>query len=95
MFIKFRFWRLCALKFQTGEYALLNTSLYKHGYFINNTNKTRLSIDFRFIPKANLKNNKSSLTKRRKIYLRFIFFKAKCNGKKLINKISKFIIFEQ
>lgn len=54
------------LNLQSGEYALLNTSIYKHGDFLNKTNKTRVSMDFRFIPKKHLKNAKSSLTTRKK-----------------------------
>ena len=51
------------LNLTAGQYALLNTSIYKHGDILNKTNKTRISMDFRFIPKAFLKNQKSSLTK--------------------------------
>ena len=46
-----------------GQYALLNTSIYKHGDILNKTPKTRVSMDFRFIPKNLLNENKSSLTK--------------------------------
>ncbi len=51
------------LNLKAGEYAILNTSIYKHGDILNKTNKTRISMDFRFIPDIQLKNNKSSLTK--------------------------------
>ena len=51
------------LNLQPGEYAILNTSIYKHGDFINKTGKTRVSMDFRFIPTNFLSNNKSSLTR--------------------------------
>ena len=52
------------LNLKAGEYALLNTSIYKHGDFINQTRKTRVSMDFRFIPNKFLNNNVSSLTKK-------------------------------
>ena len=52
------------LNLQSGEYAILNTSIYKHGDFINKTRKTRVSMDFRFIPNIFLTNNVSSLTKK-------------------------------
>jgi len=51
------------LNLDSGEYAILNTSIFKHGDFINKTGKTRVSMDFRFIPSKNLKDEKSSLTK--------------------------------
>ena len=50
-----------------GEYAILNTSIYKHGDFINKTGKTRVSMDFRFIPNIFLSNDVSSLTKKIKL----------------------------
>jgi len=52
------------LNLQPGEYAILNTSIFKHGDFINKTRKTRVSMDFRFIPNSFLTNNVSSLTKK-------------------------------
>ena len=54
------------LNLKPGEYAILNTSIYKHGDFINKTRKTRVSMDFRFIPNIFLSNNSSSLTKKKK-----------------------------
>ncbi len=54
------------LNLNSGEYALLNTSIYKHGDFLNKTGKTRVSIDFRFIPESHLRNAKTSITKGRK-----------------------------
>ena len=51
------------LNLKPGQYALLNTSIFKHGDILNKTNKTRVSMDFRFIPSFLLKDNKSSLTK--------------------------------
>ena len=51
------------LNLKSGEYAILNTSIFKHGDFLNKTGKTRVSMDFRFIPKKHLNNEKSSLTK--------------------------------
>ena len=51
------------LNLKPGQYALLNTSIYKHGDILNETNKTRISMDFRFIPNKNLNNEKVSLTK--------------------------------
>ena len=51
------------LNLKSGEYALLNTSIYKHGDLINETGETRVSMDFRFIPEKQLTETKSSLTK--------------------------------
>ena len=50
------------LNLKSGEYAIFNTSIYKHGDLINKTNKTRVSMDFRFIPDQYLKNTKVSKT---------------------------------
>ncbi len=50
------------LNLESGEYAILNTSIYKHGDLINKTNKTRISMDFRFIPDIYLNNKKVSKT---------------------------------
>ena len=55
------------LNLKPGEYAILNTSIYKHGDFINKTGKTRVSMDFRFIPNIFLSNDVSSLTKKIKL----------------------------
>ena len=52
------------LNLRAGEYALLNSSFYKHGDILNETNKTRVCMDFRFIPNFQLSEDKSSLTKR-------------------------------
>ena len=52
------------LNLKPGEYAILNTSIYKHGDLINKTRKTRVSMDFRFIPNIFLSNDVSSLTKK-------------------------------
>ena len=52
------------LNLKPGEYAILNTSIYKHGDFMNLTKKTRVSMDFRFIPNIFLNNDESSLTKK-------------------------------
>ena len=51
------------LNLNPGQYALLNTSIYKHGDFLNATNKTRISMDLRFIPNSKLTNENISLTK--------------------------------
>ena len=51
------------LNLNPGQYALLNTSIYKHGDILNETNKTRISMDFRFIPNSKLNNQSFSLTK--------------------------------
>lgn len=51
------------LNLNPGQYALLNTSIYKHGDFLNVTNKTRISMDLRFIPNSKLTNENISLTK--------------------------------
>ena len=48
------------LNLKSGEYAILNTSIFKHGDLINKTTKTRVSMDFRFIPDINLNNTKVS-----------------------------------
>ena len=45
------------------SFALINTSIFKHGDILNKTNKTRVSMDFRFIPSFLLNDDKSSLTK--------------------------------
>ncbi len=50
------------LNLKSGEYAILNTSIFKHGDLINKTNKTRVSMDFRFIPDIHLNNTKVSKT---------------------------------
>ena len=50
------------LDLKSGEYAILNTSIYKHGDLINKTSKTRVSMDFRFIPDIHLINTKVSKT---------------------------------
>ncbi len=51
------------LNLNPGQYALLNTSIYKHGDILNETNKTRISMDFRFIPISKLTEGRISLTK--------------------------------
>ena len=51
------------LNLNPGQYALLNTSIYKHGDILNETKKTRISMDFRFIPISKLTEGRSSLTK--------------------------------
>ena len=51
------------LNLKQGEYAILNTSIFKHGDILNETNSTRVSMDFRFIPNKLLNNNNISLTK--------------------------------
>tara|TARA_B100000212_G_scaffold187580_1_gene141537 strand:- start:454 stop:1161 length:708 start_codon:yes stop_codon:yes gene_type:complete len=50
------------LNLKPGEYALLNTSIFKHGDILNKTNRTRVSMDFRFIPVYLLMDQKKSLT---------------------------------
>ena len=52
------------LNLNPGEYALLNTSIYKQGDFINKTGKTRVTMDFRVIPNIFLSKDISSLTKK-------------------------------
>ena len=51
------------LNLKKGHYAVLNTSVFKHGDKINTTGETRLSCDFRFIPlhvlEANHRDNVS------------------------------------
>ena len=51
------------LNLNPGQYALLNTSIYKHGDILNETKKTRISMDFRFIPISKLSEGRISLTK--------------------------------
>lgn len=51
------------LNLKPGQYALLNTSIYKHGDLLNETKKTRISMDLRFIPNSKLNSEKLSLTK--------------------------------
>ncbi len=51
------------LNLMPGEYAILNTTMYKHGDLYNKTGKTRVSMDFRFIPTVHLSKEKSSLSK--------------------------------
>ena len=51
------------LNLNPGQYALLNTSIYKHGDLMNETNKTRISMDLRFIPNSKLTDDNISLTK--------------------------------
>ncbi len=51
------------LNLNPGQYALLNTSIYKHGDILNKTKKTRISMDFRFIPISKLTEGRISLTK--------------------------------
>ncbi len=51
------------LNLNPGEYALLNTSIYKHGDLLNETNKTRISMDLRFIPNSKLTSENISLSK--------------------------------
>ena len=56
------------LTLNPGEFAMINTSILKHGDFINKENFTRISVDFRMIPLQNLRNNeqKASLSKNRR-----------------------------
>jgi hypothetical protein len=51
-----------------GEFAKINTSIFKHGDYINKENYTRISVDFRMIPThvLNLSEVKNSLSKNRK-----------------------------
>ena len=72
------------LNLKPGEYAILNTSIYKHGDFINKTRKTRVSMDFRFIPNIFLSNDISSLTKKIKFTSDSYFIKEK-EMEKLVN----------
>lgn len=65
------------LNLQPGEYGILNTSIYKHGDLINKTGKTRVSMDFRFIPTIFLSNSKISLTKQIKFTTNSYFIKEK------------------
>ena len=51
-----------------GEFAMLNTSIFKHGDYINKEKYSRVSIDFRMIPSKVLKNSeqKQSISKSKK-----------------------------
>lgn len=44
------------LNLKPGQYALLNTSMFRHGDKLNTSKMTRVSMDFRFIPIENLGN---------------------------------------
>jgi len=44
------------LELDAGQSAIINTSIFKHGDFLNNENYTRVSIDFRAIPLLVLEN---------------------------------------
>ena len=55
------------LNLDPGQYALLNTSMYKHGDKINKTNKTRVSMDFRFIPNLRLDKENISPSRKKKL----------------------------
>lgn len=65
------------INLKSGEYALLNTSIYKHGDILNKTSKTRVSMDFRLIPERLLDNKKASLTKGMKFNTDCYFIKEK------------------
>lgn len=65
------------LNLKSGEYAILNTSIYKHGDLINKTSKTRVSMDFRFIPDIHLNNTKVSKTNSLKLTSDEYFIKEK------------------
>ena len=65
------------LNLKSGEYAILNTSIYKHGDLINKTSKTRVSMDFRFIPDIHLNNTKISKTNSLKLTSDEYFIKEK------------------
>ena len=53
---------------KAGEFAKINTSIFKHGDYINKEEYTRISVDFRMIPTnvLNLSEVKNSLSKKRK-----------------------------
>lgn len=53
------------LELSSGQSAIINTSIFKHGDFSNSEGYTRVSIDFRAIPFSVLENSgpKSSITK--------------------------------
>ena len=65
------------LTLKAGEYAILNTSIYKHGDILNKTRKTRVSMDFRFIPDIQLNNTKVSKTNSIKLNSDEYFIKEK------------------
>lgn len=50
------------LNLKSGEYAILNTSIFEHGDLINKTGKTRVSMDFRFVPDSQLNIERVSIT---------------------------------
>ena len=55
------------LELNPGEYAILNTSIFKHGDFLNKTKKTRVSMDFRDIPNKKLTSFEEFFDKSHKI----------------------------
>ena len=65
------------INLKPGDYALLNTSIYKHGDILNKTSKTRVSMDFRLIPERLLDNKKASLSKGMKFNTDCYFIKEK------------------
>jgi hypothetical protein len=56
-----------SLDLDSGQSAILNTSIFEHGDFINEENYTRVSIDFRAFPLRVLEKNigKASISKGR------------------------------
>ena len=63
------------LNLKPGEYAILNTSIFKHGDVINLTGKTRVSMDFRFIPSSLLTKGLNSLTAKKNFSTESYFIK--------------------
>jgi len=53
------------LELNAGESAIINTSIFKHGDYVNSEGYTRISLDFRAIPQALLqtREGRKSLTK--------------------------------
>ena len=66
------------LNLKSGEYAILNTLIYNHDDLTNKTTKTRLSMDFRFIPDNYLSNTKFSKTN-----------SIKCTSERILSKRSR------
>jgi len=64
------------LNLQPGQYALLNTSTFRHGDKLNTSKATRVSMDFRFIPIENLGNTSGeSLSTNKKFSVNDYFIK--------------------
>lgn len=57
------------LNLRSGQVAILNTSIFRHGDVVNTTDSTRVSFDFRFVPISSLSVSSVSLSSKRKFSL--------------------------